>query len=251
MASQRTRPAGGPLRSTTQNSISPSAKRRVERRLAEYEEFIDDGEGSYRHDPAREAPAELPIYHSEFLKAASACLKMQPDFLAAAKADKNPHLATALRNKTQDVLKDYQSKPESVAVVGKIGQGKSRLVDALLGIDQIAKSRRLKTAAKSPIYPADITELWCKIAPFANDQTTNFGTELEFNATLLVAKIEIFGDFRIPCSIGDCPGLEDINEGRVTKAKNYLQNCKVVIVVEDIFNSTIVAVGQCTGNVSR
>ncbi|CAN9098032.1 unnamed protein product [Alternaria alternata] len=372
MASQRTRPADGSLRSTTQNSIPPSAKRRVEQRLTEYEEFVDDDEDSYCHDPAGEAPAELPIYHSEFLKAASACLKVQPDFLVAAKADKNPHLAAALRSKTQDVLKDYQSKPEPAAVVGKIGQGKSRLVDALLGTDQIAKSggsgvagtcvsiiysplpltsrvayeasirvigeetcrdivrqhlcnvitrfnkpegsssladhqgsdsmivlknlfygypefapddaifaflgykddasdtpsdsvqektintcidwadqRRLKTAAKSPIYPADVTELWCKIAPFANDQTTLFGTELESNATLLVAKIEIFGDSRIPCSIRDCPGLEDINKGRVTKAKNYLQNSKAVIVVEDFFNSTIVAVGQCTGNVSR
>jgi hypothetical protein len=114
-----------------------------------------------------------------------------------------------------------------------------------------ADQRRLKTAAKSPIYPTDKTEPWCKIAPSANDQTTNFGTELEFNVTLLMAKIKIFGDFRIPCSIGDYPGLEDINKGRVTKAKNYLQNCEAVIVVEEIFNSTIVAVGQCTGNVSR
>jgi ABC-type lipoprotein export system ATPase subunit len=60
--------------------------------------------------------------------------------VVAAKAGKNPHLAVALRNKTQDVLADYQSKPEFVAVVGKIGQGKSRLIDTLLGIDQIAKS---------------------------------------------------------------------------------------------------------------
>ncbi|CAN9136628.1 unnamed protein product [Alternaria sp. RS040] len=46
--------------------------------------------------------------------------------------------------------------------------------------------------------------------------------------------IEISGEFRVRCSIGDCPGLEDINKDRETKAKRYLQDCKAVIVVEEI-----------------
>ncbi|CAI9637196.1 unnamed protein product [Alternaria burnsii] len=59
-------------------------------------------------------------------------------------------------------------------------------------------------------------------------------TELGFNPTLLVSMIEISGEFRVRCSIGDCPGLEDINKDRETKAKRYLQDCKAVIVVEEI-----------------
>lgn len=112
------------MQSTTQNLIPPSAKRRVERSVAGYEEFIkNDSKDSYRHDPAGDAPPELPIYHSEFLRAASACLKMLPDFLVAAKADKNPQLTTVLKPEIIRMLETFKSMPESVAVVGRIGQG--------------------------------------------------------------------------------------------------------------------------------
>jgi ribosome biogenesis GTPase A len=88
----------------------------------------------------KEAHPDLPIYHSEFSKAGSACVKIPLDFLAAAEADQDPQLAAELWKKVRTVPENYQSKPESVAVVGKTGQGKSRLIDALLGIDQIARS---------------------------------------------------------------------------------------------------------------
>jgi hypothetical protein len=97
-----------------------------------------------------------------------------------------------------------------------------------------ADERRLEIAAKFPIYPDDVSELGSKIAPFANDETTMVNTELGFNPTLLVGRIEIFGEFRVRYSIGDCPGLEDINKDRETKAERYLQDCKAVIVVEEI-----------------
>ncbi|CAN9136661.1 unnamed protein product [Alternaria sp. RS040] len=141
MASQGKRPADGPLQSTKQNSIPPSAKRRVERKLGEYDEFVEnDNEDTYHHDPTKEMPPNLPIYHSEFSKAESACLKIPLDFLAAAEADQDPQLAAQLEKRVGTVIGNYQSKPESVAVVGKTGQGKSRLIDAIMGIDQIAKS---------------------------------------------------------------------------------------------------------------
>jgi hypothetical protein len=94
----------------------------------------------FRHDPAKEALPDLPIYSNDFLKAERACLKMPQDYLVAVKADKDPQLAAGLRPKLKEVLENYQSAPECVAVVGKIGQGKSRLIDALLGIDRIAIS---------------------------------------------------------------------------------------------------------------
>jgi hypothetical protein len=48
---------------------------------------------------------------------------MLPDFLVAAKADKNPQLTTVLKPEIIRMLETFKSMPESVAVVGRIGQG--------------------------------------------------------------------------------------------------------------------------------
>jgi predicted GTPase len=129
------------LQPITQDSIPPSAKRRVRRRPAEHEEYIRNHCGDvYRHDPAKEAPPDLPLYHSEFSKAESACLRIPNHWLDAIDAIKDPQLTAVLEPEITRMLKTYKSKPESVAVVGRIRQGKSRLIEALLGIDQIAKS---------------------------------------------------------------------------------------------------------------
>ena len=106
--------------------------------------------------------------------------------------------------------------------------------NALRACIEWAEERRLEIPAVSKIHTTNVTELWHKIAPFANDETTTGNNVLDFKPTLLVGKIEIFGEFRVRCSLGDCPGLDDINEDRKTKAKRYLEDCKVVIAVEEI-----------------
>lgn len=106
--------------------------------------------------------------------------------------------------------------------------------NALRACIEWAEERRLKIPAVSKIHTTNVSELWHKRAPFANDEITTGNTALDFNPTLLVGKIEIFGDFRVRCSIGDCPGLDDIIQDRKTKAERYLEDCKVVIAVEEI-----------------
>ncbi|KAL1801538.1 hypothetical protein ACET3X_001880 [Alternaria dauci] len=322
-ANPRKRPATGRLQSSTQKSIHPSAEESVHRRLAQYEEYINGQIDDFiRHDPATEELPNLPIYHSEFLKAEHACLKIPQDYLMKLKADEDPQLVAALKPRLAAVLENYQSVPESVAVVGKIGQAHSKVAyeanievidartcqasvrqhlhniimdlgkgkesvrkgndqgsesvivlqnlfsnrrefaseDAILAflgyygntrdsqwqarqekaIDysiEWAEERRRKTTTLSKIYATNVTELWNRLKPFGNDQTTVVDMDIGFNPTLLVEKIEIFGDFRIRYSVGDCPGFEDINKDRVTKANRYLQHSRVVIFVEDVIRA--------------
>ncbi|KAB2110158.1 hypothetical protein AG0111_0g1675 [Alternaria gaisen] len=257
------------------------------------------------------------MYHSEFSKAESACLKIPLDFLAAAEADQDPQLAaelwkkggngvagtcvpivysprlvdsqlayrvnvevigkrecrTSVRQHLRNIIDGFDDSggsfsladdegPESITVFKNLFHGYSEFAsdDAIFAFLEFkhdasdppssaeqeriidtciswADERRLETAAKFPIYPDDVTELWSKKAPFANDETTMVNTELDFNPTLLVGRIKIFGEFRVRYSIGDCPGLEDINKDCETKAERYLQDCKAVIVVEEIIRA--------------
>lgn len=122
-------------------AVRPSAKRRVERRIAGYQEYLKGNTKDFvRHDPATETLPDLLAYDDEFMKAERACLEIPQDFILAVKPDKDPQLAASLRPKLNEVMDEYQSEPERVAVVGKTGQGKSKLIDAILGIDGIARS---------------------------------------------------------------------------------------------------------------
>jgi len=122
-------------------AVRPSAKRRVERRIAGHQEYLKRNATDFiRHDPATETLPDLIAYHDHFLKAERACLAIPQDLMLSVKPDNDPQLAASLRPKLNEVMDEYQSEPERVAVVGKTGQGKSKLIDAILGIDGIARS---------------------------------------------------------------------------------------------------------------
>ncbi|KAI4683054.1 uncharacterized protein J4E84_006956 [Alternaria hordeiaustralica] len=336
MVNPKKRPASEQAQPAKSKAVRPSAKRRVERRIAGYQEYLKGNTKDFvRHDPATETLPDLLAYDDEFMKAERACLEIPQDFILAVKPDKDPQLAASLRPKLNEVMDEYQSEPERVAVVGKTGQGKSKLIDAILGIDGIARSgasgvattripivysprrahiqtpyevrlelsgkidcrdsvqqhlanlvanlkrcvegpielddqgqdslralqnlfsdipefasnestwtflgydvnshkfssvakqkdafgqcvkwaedRRQKIANMSAqgIYATDVTELRRELAQFSDDQAKMDDTKLGFNPSALVERIEVFGDFRIRYSIGDCPGLQDINK---------------------------------------
>ncbi|KAI4618256.1 uncharacterized protein J4E87_007924 [Alternaria ethzedia] len=336
MVNPKKRPASEQAQPAKSKAVRPSAKRRVERRIAGYQEYLKGNTKDFvRHDPATETLPDLLAYDDEFMKAERACLEIPQDFILAVKPDKDPQLAASLRPKLNEVMDEYQSEPERVAVVGKTGQGKSKLIDAILGIDGIARSgasgvattripivysprrahiqtpyevrlelsgkidcrdsvqqhlanlvanlkrcvegpielddqgqdslralqnlfsdipefasnestwtflgydvnshkfssvakqkdafgqcvkwaedRRQKIANMSAqgIYATNVTELRRELAQFSDDQAKMDDTKLGFNPSALVERIEVFGDFRIRYSIGDCPGLQDINK---------------------------------------
>lgn len=54
-------------------------------------------------------------------------------------AMEDPQRAARLRPKLIEVLEDYQSSTKHMAGVGRTGQGKSRLVEATLGVPEITK----------------------------------------------------------------------------------------------------------------
>ncbi|KAI4645982.1 hypothetical protein J4E93_005561 [Alternaria ventricosa] len=311
MVNKKKRPASEQAQPAKSKAVRPSAKRRLERRVAG---------------------------HQEYLK------------------DKDPQLAASLRPKLNEVMDEYQSEPERVAVVGKTGQGKSKLIDAILGIDGIARSGatgvattrtpivysprrahvqipyevRLEVSAKtdcrdsvqqhlanltenlkrcegqplefdeygqdsinalqnlfsdlpefastesissflgfdSPskvasvakqkdafnqcvkwaeerrqkivnmsaqgIYATNVTELRQELAQFSDDQAKMNDTKLGFNPSSFVERIEVFGDFRIRYSIGDCPGLQDINKASLCPSQIDIAQANLVVVVEEI-----------------
>ena len=92
------------------------------------------------------------------------------------------------------------------------------------------------TKIEDGIFAANVDNLWAKLAPYAdfNEQFSLASSPLSFNPSLLVDRIEITGDFRLKYSIGDCPGLGDVNKDRETKANRYLRECQAVVVVEEI-----------------
>lgn len=73
-------------------------------------------------------------------------------------------------------------------------QSLEKQINALRACIEWAEERRLKIPAVSKIHTTNVTELWHKKGPFANDEITTGNTALDFNPTLLVGKIEIFGD---------------------------------------------------------
>ncbi|CAA9962714.1 hypothetical protein PTMSG1_06088 [Pyrenophora teres f. maculata] len=362
-------------KSSPEGNIDPEMKGRIDTRISEYNTRIktDAQSEHYHHDIKTESPPGADAYKPEFKRAEDDCLGILRKVATVVKQDEHSELAVGLQSKTQEALHSYRGVPESVAVVGQTGQGKSSAIEALLGVPGITKigsggeavtrvpiiytsiradsvacfearvqlcdiatirdSIRLHVAniissldkndivyttdhgdqgdsnmtvladhrdqgeeslttlkglfrgqpdfatdesvssfmgfensssakpgksedeiynqciawtqdlckevitnTKKGIFAASVDDLWAKLAPYADlsEQDIRADSPLSFNPSLLVDRIEIIGDFRLKFSIGDCPGLGDINKDRETKANRYLRECQAVIVVEDI-----------------
>jgi len=97
------------------------------------------------HDIAKETPPAISIYHYDFIIAGSELVTIVTKFFERTNSDEDPQRVATLRPKLEEVLEDYQSSTEHVAVVGRTGQGKSSVVEAILGVPGITKKVSLIT----------------------------------------------------------------------------------------------------------
>ncbi|KAA8623553.1 Dynamin-N domain containing protein [Pyrenophora tritici-repentis] len=362
-------------KASPERSIDPEIKGRIDQRISEYNTRIktDPQSEHYHHDPREESSPGAEAYKPEFKITEEGCLQILRKLITIVKQDEHSELAVGLQSRTQEALHNYRGISENVAVVGKTGQGKSSLIEALLGVpvitkigssgeavtrvliiyssmraDSVAKyearvqlcdiatirdslrlhianiissldkydsvytindgdqedqdmtvladhrdqgdesmaalkglfrsqpdfatdeaissfmgfenssspkstksedeiynqciawaqdsCKEVTTKTKHGIFAAKVEDLWAQLAPYAdfNEQDFQANSPLSFNPSLLVDRIEIIGDFRLKLSIGDCPGLGDINKDRETKANRYLRESQAVVVVEEI-----------------
>jgi hypothetical protein len=78
-------------------------------------------------------------------------------------------------------------------------------------VEWVDKRRKVVTAeSKAGIVATSVTELWQKLAQYSGIELNGAEKYFPFDPSSLVEKIEIFGNFRLGYSIGDCPGLGDI-----------------------------------------
>jgi len=117
-------------------------KERIYLRLDEYNARVENDAPSehYHHDIATESPPDLSAYRPEFKRAEDDCLEILRKIPTIVKLDEHSELAVGLPSKIQDILNGYRGVPESVAVVGRTGQGKSSAIEALLGVPGITKT---------------------------------------------------------------------------------------------------------------
>tara|TARA_R110002003_G_scaffold70_18_gene6487 strand:- start:25926 stop:28019 length:2094 start_codon:yes stop_codon:yes gene_type:complete len=97
------------------------------------------------------------------------------------------------------------------------------------------RRRAVMRNTHSVLRAADPQALWEQLAPYAGISLGRADEKsLEFDPSSLVARIRISSATRLRLSLGDFPGLGDIDRDRITKAQRQLELCDTIIVAEDV-----------------
>ncbi|KAF1831542.1 hypothetical protein BDW02DRAFT_505000 [Decorospora gaudefroyi] len=96
------------------------------------------------------------------------------------------------------------------------------------------RRRHVRDTTSRCFHAPTPTELMTTLAPFADLESFTPESKWPFNASSLVAKIHIFAELRLRLTFGDFPGLGDINKDRETKTRRQIEQCNVVVIVEDV-----------------